>query len=78
MKEEWDSGIRPTQVLPGSVGSLQVLTRKVKIDIGAESDFTRMPAKVNVAGADYFLVNTRDGYKLLSVVCAHQGGTVGQ
>ena len=76
LKEEWDSGIRPTQVLPGSVGSLQVLTRKVKIDIGAESDFTRMPAKVNVAGADYFLVNTRDGYKLLSVVCAHQGGTV--
>ena len=76
LKEEWDSGIRPTQVVPGSVGSLQVLTRKVKIDIGAESDFTRMPAKVNVGGADYFLVNTRDGYKLLSVVCAHQGGTV--
>ncbi len=76
LKEEWDSGRRPTQVTPGSVGSLQVMTRKVKIDIGAETDFTRMPAKVNVSGADYFLVNTRDGYKLLSVVCAHQGGCV--
>ena len=76
LKEEWDSGRRPTQVTPGSVGSLQVMTRKVKIDIGAETDFTRMPAKVNVSGADYFLVNTRDGYKLLSVVCPHQGGCV--
>ena len=77
LKEEWDSGTRPTLVVQGSVGSLQVLTRKVRIDIGAESDFTRMPAKVNVAGSDYFLVNTRDGYKLLSVVCPHQGGTIG-
>ena len=77
LKEEWDSGTRPTLVVQGSVGSLQVMTRKVRIDIGAESDFTRMPAKVNVAGADYFLVNTRDGFKLLSVVCPHQGGTIG-
>ena len=77
LKEEWDSGTRPTLVVQGSVGSLQVMTRKVKIDIGAESDFTRMPAKVNVAGSDYFLVNTRDGFKLLSVVCPHQGGTIG-
>ena len=77
LKEEWDTGTRPTLVIQGSVGSLQVMTRKVKIDIGAESDFTRMPAKVNVAGADYFLVNTRDGYKLLSVTCPHLGGTIG-
>ena len=77
LKEEWDSGTRPTLVVQGSVGSLQVMTRKVKIDIGAESDFTRMPAKVSVAGSDYFLVNTRDGFKLLSVVCPHQGGTIG-
>ena len=76
LKEEWDSGKRPVQVTPGSVGSLQVMTRKVKIDIGAESDFTQLPAKVSAGGADYFLVNTRDGYKLLSVVCAHQGGCV--
>ena len=76
LKEEWDSGTRPTQVVPGSVGSLQVMTRKVKIDIGAESDFPQLPAKINAGGADYFLINTRDGYKLLSVVCAHQGGCV--
>ena len=77
LKDEWDSGTRPTLVVQGSVGSLQVMTRKVRIDIGAESDFTRMPARVNVGGSDYFLVNTRDGYKLLSVVCPHQGGTIG-
>ena len=77
LKEEWDSGTRPTTVIPGSVGSIQVMTRKVKIDIGAETEFARLPAKVTAAGADYFLVNTRDGYKLLSMVCPHQGGCVG-
>ena len=77
LKEEWATGVRPTQATRGSVGGLQVLPRKVKIDIGAESDFSKLPAKVNVAGVDYFLVNTRDGYKLLSLVCPHQGGCVG-
>ena len=77
LKEEWDSGTRPTTVIPGSVGSIQVMTRKVKIDIGAETEFARLPAKVPAAGADYFLGNTRDGYKLLSMVCPHQGGCVG-
>ena len=76
LKEEWDSGTRPVQVSPGSVGSLQVVTRKVKIDIGSESDFANLPAKVTVGGGEYFLINTRDGYKLLSVTCPHQGGCV--
>ena len=76
LKEEWDSGTRPTLVVPGSVGSLQVLPRKVKIDIGAESDFTGALPKVKVGGGDYFLIKTRDGYKLLSVVCPHAGGTI--
>jgi nitrite reductase/ring-hydroxylating ferredoxin subunit len=76
LKEEWDSGVRPVQVSPGSVGNLQVVTRKVKFDIGAESDFTNLPTKLNVGGAEYFLINTRDGYKLLSVTCPHQGGCV--
>ena len=77
LKEEWDSGTRPTQVIPGSVGSLIVQTKNTNIDIGATSDFTKLPATVSVGGGNYFLINTRDGYKLLSTLCPHQGGTVG-
>jgi N-acyl-D-aspartate/D-glutamate deacylase/nitrite reductase/ring-hydroxylating ferredoxin subunit len=76
LKEEWDSGTRPTTVVPGSVGSLIVRTKNVKIDIGAESEFTKLPTPVEVNGASYFLTKTRDGYRLLSRVCPHQGGTV--
>ncbi len=76
LKEEWDSGTRPTLVVPGSVGSLQVLTRNVKIDIGAESDFSGALPRVSVGGGDYFLIKSRDGYKLLSRTCPHAGGTV--
>jgi nitrite reductase/ring-hydroxylating ferredoxin subunit len=53
-----------------------VQTRNVKIDIGAQSAFPTLPAPVEVGGASYFLIKTRDGYKLLSRVCPHQGGTV--
>ena len=76
LKEEWDSGTRPTLVVPGSVGSLQVMTRKVKIDIGAESDFTGALPKVSIGGEDYFLIKTRDGYRLLSRICPHSGGAI--
>jgi N-acyl-D-amino-acid deacylase len=51
LKEEWDSGIRPTTVVARSVGSLIVQTRNVKIDIGAESAFPTLPAPVEVGGA---------------------------
>ena len=76
LKEEWDSGNRPTTVVPGSVGSLIVQSKSVKIDIGAEAAFTKLPALVDVSGTSYFLIKTRDGYKLLSRLCPHQGGTV--
>ncbi len=76
LKEEWDAGIRPTQVAQGSVGSLVVQTKNVKIDIGAESTFPTLPAPVEIGSASYFLIKTRDGYRLLSRVCPHQGGTV--
>jgi N-acyl-D-aspartate/D-glutamate deacylase len=76
LKAEWDSGTRPTTVVPGSVGSLIVQTKNVKLDIGAESAFAKLPAAVEVNGAAYFLIKTRDGYKLLSRLCPHQGGTV--
>src|SRR6516162_5094379 len=76
LKEEWDAGIRPTTVVARSVGSLIVQTRNAKVDIGAESAFPTLPAPVEVGDASYFLIKTRDGYKLLSRVCPHQGGTV--
>ena len=76
LKAEWDAGERPTTVIPGSVGSLIVQTKNVKIDIGAESEFTQLPALVKIEHASYFLIKTRDGYKLLSTLCPHQGGTV--
>jgi len=76
LKEEWDAGIRPTTVVPGSVGSLIVQTKTVKLDIGAVSAFPTLPARVEIEGEGYFLIQTRDGYKLLSTVCPHQGGTV--
>ena len=46
------------------------------IDIGAESEFTKLPAPVEVGGSSYFLIKGRDGYKLLSTLCPHQGGTI--
>jgi N-acyl-D-aspartate/D-glutamate deacylase/nitrite reductase/ring-hydroxylating ferredoxin subunit len=76
LKEEWDAGIRPTTVVPGSVGSLIVQTKTVKLDIGAVSAFPTLPARVEIERDGYFLIQTRDGYKLLSTVCPHQGGTV--
>jgi nitrite reductase/ring-hydroxylating ferredoxin subunit len=58
------------------VGSLTVRAKNTKIDIGAESAFTTLPALVEVNGASYFLTKTQDGYRLLSTLCPHQGGTV--
>ena len=76
LKEEWDTGVRPTTVVARSVGSLIVQARNAKVDIGAEAEFPNLPAPVEVGDASYFLIKTRDGYKLLSRVCPHQGGTV--
>jgi N-acyl-D-aspartate/D-glutamate deacylase len=76
LKEEWDSGVRPTTVVPGSVGSLIIQSKNVKVDIGAESAFPKLPAQIEIGGAAYFLVKGRDGYRLLSRVCPHLGGTV--
>ena len=51
-------------------------SKKVRVDLGEESSFTAFPAPVKVGDASYFLVHGRDGYKLLSTVCPHQGGEV--
>ncbi len=51
-------------------------SRKVRVDLGEESSFSGLPAPVKVGDASYFLVHGRDGYKLLSTVCPHQGGEI--
>ena len=51
-------------------------SKKVRADLGEEASYTRLPASVKVGEASYFLVRGRDGYKLLSTVCPHQGGEV--
>ena len=51
-------------------------SRKVRVDLGEESSFAALPAPVKVGDASYFLVRGRDGYKLLSTVCPHQGGEI--
>ena len=51
-------------------------SRKVRADLGDESSFAALPAPVKVGDASYFLVRGRDGYKLLSAVCPHQGGEI--
>lgn len=51
-------------------------SRKVRVELGEESSFTDLPAPVKVGDASYFLVRGRDGYKLLSTICPHQGGEI--
>ncbi len=51
-------------------------SKKVRADLGEEDSFAVFPALVRVGDASYFLVRGRDGYKLLSTVCPHQGGEI--
>ncbi|MCY4415832.1 MAG: Rieske (2Fe-2S) protein [Chloroflexi bacterium] len=51
-------------------------SRKVRVELGDEASFTELPAPVKVGDASYFLVRGRDGYKLLSTMCPHQGGEI--
>lgn len=50
--------------------------RRIKVDLGEESSLPSLPFAVEVGEAKFFLVNGADGYKLLSVICPHQGGEV--
>jgi len=65
---------------PGRISLRQISgsarSKKVRADLGPESGFTNLPAMVTVGDASYFLVQGRDGYKLLSTVCPHQGGEI--
>ena len=50
--------------------------RRIKVDLGEESSLPSLPFPVEVGEAKFFLVKGSDGYKLLSVICPHQGGEV--
>ena len=51
-------------------------SKKVRVDLGDESDFTDLPKLVKVGDANYFLVKSGEGYRMLSTLCPHQGGEV--
>ncbi len=46
------------------------------MDLGPETAFTKFPAPVFLGDWSFFLVRNKEGYKLLSTVCPHQGGEV--
>ena len=51
--------------------------KKIRVDIGAESAFAKLPAAVEIGDWSYFLAKSRKGvYQLLSTVCPHQMGEV--
>ena len=50
--------------------------RRIKVDLGEESSLPSLPFPVEVGEAKFFLAKGADGYKLLSVICPHQGGEV--
>ena len=51
-------------------------SKKVRVDLGDESDFSDLPKLVKVGSANYFLVKGNEGYRMLSTLCPHQGGEV--
>ncbi|MCH8279505.1 MAG: Rieske (2Fe-2S) protein [Chloroflexi bacterium] len=46
------------------------------MDLGPESSFTKFPSVVHMGDWSFFLVQGKEGYKLLSTVCPHAGGEV--
>ena len=51
-------------------------SKKVRVDLGDESEFAVLPKLVKVGSANYFLVKSGEGYRMLSTLCPHQGGEV--
>ena len=46
------------------------------MDLGPVTAFTKFPATVYLGNWSFFLVYGKEGYKLFSTVCPHQGGEV--
>ncbi len=52
------------------------MTDTIRVDLGRADEFRELPARVTVGSRDFFLVRNASGYRLLSTICPHQGGTV--
>ena len=51
--------------------------KELKVDLGPESSFSKLPTPVDVGDWSYFLARNRKGvYQLLSNICPHQMGEV--
>lgn len=51
--------------------------KTIDVDLGPESDFTKLPAPVDVGEWSYFLVRSKKGvYQLLTNICPHQADEV--
>ena len=51
--------------------------KTIRVDIGTESSFTKLPTQVDIGDWSYFLAKTKKGvYQLLSTVCPHAMGEV--
>ena len=48
----------------------------IRVPLGKLDAFRQLPAEVTIGGKSFFLVQDDRGYRVLSSVCPHQGGTV--
>jgi len=46
------------------------------LNLGHIDSFATLPSEVVINERQYFLVGDKDGYRLISRVCSHSGGTV--
>ena len=47
-----------------------------RVDLGPVTALGSLPARVDIGTRSFFVVRQDEGYRLLSTVCPHQGGTV--
>lgn len=60
-----------------SVPSVSGAATTYEVELGCVADFARLPARLEIADAAYFLVRAGDtGWRLLAAVCPHMGGTI--
>ncbi|MEO7158878.1 MAG: Rieske 2Fe-2S domain-containing protein, partial [Vicinamibacterales bacterium] len=52
------------------------MTDTTRVVLGPVSALAGLPARLEVGTRSFFLVRLDNGYRLLSTVCPHQGGTV--
>ncbi len=46
------------------------------VELGRVADFARLPARLEIMAATYFLTRDGDEWRLLAAVCPHMGGEI--